>query len=282
MQRQEANMRSLRLLAVALYLATGSACNSLAADPTTDDRDAVAGLWSGSWGLYISPSGVVHQPVIAELVVKGDRVELDGFPDVGRLAGTIRFDTRARQIRIVPAVKPGSPAAMEIVYGYEVKGDKLTLTGKDKRSIDFSRCGVAQVGMANAAVQLLPAAGINGDGDLLVTEFVRVRAGQAGETLFEPSERKLKTATATILVVQEAGLKKINVDEARRLIRGATPVAVAYREPDRAFGNQQHKIWNQVGPVLPDSEAVARTFSRLLRPGTLVFVLAATENAPVP
>jgi hypothetical protein len=37
-----------------------------------------------------------------------------------------------------------------------------------------------------------------------------------------------------------------------------------------------------MGAPAPDSDAVVQTFARLLKPGTLIFVLSARENVPVP
>ena len=102
--------------------------------------------------------------------------------------------------------------------------------------------------------------------------------------LFDPLDRKLKTRQATVFLVEEAGLKKITVDDARRRVGQPTPVVVACRDEERPApaGMQLYRLWTDVGSPMPDSEAVLRTFSRVLRPGTLVFILSARENVPVP
>ena len=42
------------------------------------------------------------------------------------------------------------------------------------------------------------------------------------------------------------------------------------------------ELLQDLGSPMPDSEAVRQTLSRLLRPGTLVFVLPASESIPQP
>jgi hypothetical protein len=56
------------------------------------------GLWSGSWGGG-ERDGVVMQPVLAELLIDGDHVELAGFPAVGGLRGTHRIDAARPLVR---------------------------------------------------------------------------------------------------------------------------------------------------------------------------------------
>jgi hypothetical protein len=69
---------------------------------------------------------------------------------------------------------------------------------------------------------------------------------------------------SAVFLGQERGLKMVKVDEARRLIHDPTPVVVAYRPDDPPLS----PVWYET-----DSEAVARTVSRVLRAGTLVFVV---------
>src|SRR5437773_1010157 len=102
-----------------------------ASQPPAADAAALDGLWNGAWGGGMR-DGVVFQPVIAELVVKGDRVELAGFRTVGRLSGTVRVDAAAKRLRITPAAAAGQPAPPAVEFAYELKGDNLTLTDADK------------------------------------------------------------------------------------------------------------------------------------------------------
>jgi hypothetical protein len=270
-----------RILAVAVCL-LAAAC---ADDPTTRKparaEGAIEGLWSGSWGGG-QRDGVVFQPVIAELFVQGEHVELSGFRNVRQLAGTVHFDADARRMRITPAARTDEKRPKPLDYTYELKGDRLTLTDSDKIAIALQRHPVAHNPLANAQVELVTASGINEAGDLLVTEFTVLRAGRAGATYYQPEARKRSTKQAAVFVVREAGLKKVTVDEARRLLGEATPVIVTYRHDDRPPPQSLHELWKEMGSPDPDSEAVGRTFARLLRPGSLIFVLSARENAPQP
>ncbi len=274
-------VRSIIIVAVAVCLTGVSRADDVPKKPASD-LQAMEGLWHGAWGGG-EANGAVFQPVIAELVVQGDRVELHGFRNVGRLTGTIRLDPSVKRARITPAAAAGGPPAPQpIDYTYDIQGDRLTLTDRDKVAVRLQRQRVAHNPLANAQVQLVAASGINDAGDLLVTEFIVLRAGQGGATFLQPEERRLKTGQAAVLLVQETGLKKITVPEARGLIRKPTPVVVAYRPDERPSPHQFHELWKDVGPPRPDGEAVGQTFARMLRPGTLVFVLSVRENVPVP
>jgi hypothetical protein len=79
-------------------------------------------------------------------------------------------------------------------------------------------------------------------------------------------------------------LKKVTIDEARKLIRKSTPVAVTYRHDDRppAPIREDSELCKEMGSPLPDSKAVRQTLARILGPGTLVFILSARENVPQP
>jgi len=272
---------NLRVSSLTVCLVAVSCQHYLAAKEPANDAKAIEGLWSGAWGGG-GANGVIYQPVMAELFIKGNQVELRGFPKVDDLTGTVRFDADARQMQITPAPGPDGQPAKAIVYTCDIKADELLLTGTEKLSISLHRHHVAQNPLANTQVDLVAASEINDAGDLLVTEFTVLRVGRAGETSFQPVNRLLKTKQATVLLVQETGCRKVAIDEARRLIRKSTPVVVTYRHDDRPPRHQLHRLWKDTGPPAPDSEAAFRTYSRILRPGTLVFVLSASENTPVP
>lgn len=250
-----------------------------AAEPGgTDDAKAIEGLWAGSWGDMVDAAGAVFQPVTAELFIDGDHVELTGFPKLGKLTGTVHVDTKARQMVITPSADAGGQRKKTIAYAYKMRADELSLIDSDKFAISLSRQPVVKDPVADAQVDLVAATGINADGDLLVSEFTLLRAGKAETTFFQPMDRALKTKNATVLRIEETGWTRITVGDARRLIHQPTPVAVAYGRDDRRSWQQPYQLWKEVGPPQPDSEVVARTFSRLLRPGTLVFILSAREN----
>jgi hypothetical protein len=255
--------------------------DDLASKDPSSDSTAIEGLWFGSWGGG-DVNGVVHQPVMAELFIKGDHVELCGFPNVSRLTGTVQFDASARQMRITPIAEADGQPTKPIVYSYQIKAGELTLTNGESVSISLQECPVVRNPLANAEVEFVTATGINAAGDLLVTEFTTLRAGRAEVTYFEPMHWPLRTKQATVLMVQESGCKQLTLDEARRQIREPTLVVVAYRHDGRPKRHQLHGLWTDLGPPSPDSEVVKRTFSRILRPGTLIFVLSARENIPEP
>jgi hypothetical protein len=249
---------------------------------TVDDSNPIDGLWSGSWGGG-ERGGVVFQPVMAELLINGDHVELTGFRNVSKLTGTVRFDARIKRMRLTAPAKAGTqPAPKSIEYAYEIKGDELTLIDSDNVTISLQRVRVAKDPILNAQVEFVAAAKINDTGDLLVTEFGVLRAGEAGTTYFRPESKVLNTKRATVFLIQDTGLKRITIDGARGLIRESTPVVVAYRHDDRPPPRQWHELWKEMGPPTPDSDAVGPTLSRMLRPGTLVFVLSSRENVPRP
>ncbi len=259
----------------------GAASSAKAAD---DDSKALEGLWAGSWGLTIDADGTVHQPVIAELMIKGNRVEMLSMPGLARLGGNFTIDPVAKTISISRATEKETPPAEATIYRYRVKGDKLTLTDSSKQSVEFSRHGAADVPLSDAAVEFAVATGINDSGDVLVTKVSALRANRDRETFFESSEQKLKTQQAAVFLADGSGLKKTTIDDARRLIHEPTPVVMAYRNEKHGEtqGDGLYRLWKDDGSADAASDAVLRTMSRVLRPGTLVFVLSAQENAPVP
>ena len=273
-----------KLLAAACLAMLSYVVTAPTAKAAGDDSKALEGLWSGSWGLMIDADGTVHQPVIAELMIKGNRIELLSMPGLARLGGTFRIDSAARAISISSATEKKTPPAEATIYRYRINADKLTLTDASKQSVEFTRHGAADVSLADAAVEFAVATGISDSGDLLVTKVTALRANRDGATFFESSEQKLKTKQAAVFVANESALKKATIDDARRLIREPTPIVVAYRNGQHAEarGDALYRLWTASGSADAGSDAVMRTMSRVLRPGTLVFVLSAQENALVP
>ena len=185
--------RHLRVLAIVGCLVSVMRPSDFAADLRAEDSPAIDGLWSGSWGGG-QIDGVIFQPVMAELFVQKNHVELFGFREVGRVTGTIRFDAMRKRIQITPDIDAGGrPAPKAIEFEYQIKADRLTLTGNDRTSITLQRCPVEEKPMANVGIELLVANGINEKGDLLVTEFKALRAGRTNALFFEPLQRSLKT-----------------------------------------------------------------------------------------
>ncbi len=244
------------------------------------DAQAVQGLWVGSYGGG-QRDGVTYQPAIAEVFIQGDHIEVYGYPST--VAGTFRLDPKAKQMNITASDPSGGKStAKTLSYDYEVKGDQLTITVSGKPSIAFHRRDALQDPKANVQVDLVTAEGINKAGDLLVSEFSELEAGRVRATYFEPRKRSLKTQKATVLVVQKTGCKKISLEEAGSMIRRPMPVVITYRQDDRRPSDQSYHLWKEMGPAAPDGEAVGRTFCGVLQPGTLIFVLSAKENVPMP
>lgn len=272
---------SLRMTTVVLLL-TSILCAEVAPPAKADgNKTALEGLWSGSWGGGEQREGVVFQPVLAELAVQGDKIEVFGFREVGRLSGTVRVDATTRRLRLTPKTLDQSTLKPP-EYTYELKGNRLTLIDSDKIPIHLERVRTDPNPIANASLELVSADGINDARELQVTMFNSLRAGRPSAIHYQPDNRLLKTTNATVLEVQEAGVKKVTVDEARRLIRKSTPVAITYRNEDDPPPSQNHELWTDLGSPQPDSEVVWKTYSRTLRPGTLIFVLPAREKIPQP
>jgi len=273
---------NLCMMAIVVCLVGVLRSDDVANKDGAKDLKSIEGLWVGAWGGGVR-DGVVFQPAIAELFIQGDRIEMSGFRDAKKLMGTVRLDASAKRMRVTPSVEPGGdPISQEIDYRYRIKADELTLIGTDKFSVTLRKLPAVRNAPANTELELVTATGIDDTGDLRVTEFTELRAGQKGTTYYRPENRSLHTRQATVLLVQETGSKNVTVAEARGLIREATPVAVTYRHDDRAEPQQLHELWKEIGPPTPDSDAIRQTLSRSLRPGTLVFILSARENVPVP
>ena len=279
----EFGMRGIMLaLGIAGAMACAAPASVLALRQSTESSE-IDGLWSGSWGGGAGSDGVVFQPVIAELVVDGDRIEMSGFRNIQRLTGTFRLDADAEQIEITPVpAEIGDPQPTAIRFSYEVKGDEFKLIDGDGWVIELTRLPVANDPLINVQVEFFAAKGIDESGNRLVTPFRELRANQIAKSWYQPLERTLKTKKATVLLVQESGCKKITVEEARTMIKASSPVAVAFRDDERTPLRQFHELWSDAGTPNPDNEAVWQTFSQSMRPGTLVFILNARENGPQP
>ncbi len=270
--------RHLRLLVGAVGLVAFPAL--LTAESPTGDAKALEGIWTGAWGGG-QRDGTVFQPVLAEIFVHGDQIELTGMPTLGLLVGTFECDAIAKQLRIAPATVAGQPPPKPIAMSYELKGDQLTVTD-GKSPVGFRKRAVVAKPLAAGELRFVTASGINEAGDLLVIEYRELRVGRSGVTYFEPAPRSLHTKDGAVFQVEEKGLKGLTLAEARRLLREATPVAIAYRPDDQPEPPQFHTLWKDIGSPTPDSDAVRQTWARLLRPGTLVFVLSTRPNAAMP
>lgn len=264
-----------------------TAANPSSAELSENPVDAspmIDGLWSGTWGGG-SPNtrGIVFQPVISQLFIEGDHVELSNFHQWRKLDGTVRFDNSSRKMLLITTTTERDPTTPKVIsFAYDIQGDRLTLTGLDGHAVSFTRIRAAQLPQANVQVEFVEAAGITDTGDLLVNTFTQLRAGRTGSTYFRPTRRSLKTNQATVRLLEESGWKNVAVAEAGKRIRKSMPVVIAYRDDERPSPVQSSELWVETGPPPPDSEAVWHTLSSILRPGTLVFVLSSRENVPQP
>jgi hypothetical protein len=257
----------------------------LAAAPAASQNDLVSidGLWAGSWGGGSRPDGTVMQPVMAEMFIKQDHVEVAGFPGILKLHGSLQVDRAAKQLHIWPAAEPGEKSPPKTIdFSFELNGDSLTLHVGDNPAITFLRQQMSQTAAVNIAVELIVADELKESGDLVVKEYVKLRVGSIGATYFEPAPRTLKTKRATILIVGDSECKKVSLCEARSRFKRSNPVAVGNRLDNRPQPNQLYQLWSESGAPSPDDEAAYQTLAKTLRPGTLIFVLDAAENVPLP
>lgn len=245
-----------------------------------DVPEGMQGLWAGSWGGG-QRDGVVFQPVLAEMVIHGEKIEISGFRLVPRVSGTVAVDVANRKIRVTEQPSKEQPAPKPTVFTYEHRQDWLTLTDHDGIAVVLHRQQSEKLPLANVRLELIAADGINDAGDLLVTEFHQLVPTRTTATYYQPVRRTLKMERGKILLQQADGAKEVSVDQARKLIQQSTPVVIAYAS-DSPAPFQNHDLWKDMGAASPTSDAVLRTFARLLRPGTLIVVLPAPENVPAP
>lgn len=249
-----------------------------AEDASRADRAHVAkqfdGVWSGSWGGGES-NGTVFQPVLAEMLIRGDKIELSGFRAADRLWGLVTIDSVTKTVKITSSSKV-------IEYKYEATPSRLTLTDSDNVSILLQKRQLDLKPLADVRVELVTAEGINNDGQLQITEYSALKFGRTDVTFYEPMTRAFKTSEASIFLCEANGLKKITVDEARKQHQPTSPVAIAYRSDLEPAVKEDREFQRRLGPPQPDSEPALSTLSRSLRVGTLVFVFPVRSTVPEP
>jgi hypothetical protein len=241
--------------------------------------DSWQGVWIGSWGGGMR-DGVVFQPVIAELAIRGEQIGTRGFPGGSDVQGTFRIDKSAGKLVIRPQVeKPAAPAS-EVAYRYELTDQQLTLTTADKKSITFLKEGVTDAS-ANVSLALVFAS-LSEDGHLIFTEYRRFTTRGTPGTFYQPSERKLNGKSAVIFVAEQSTMKWLSLAEAQKLTAQPALTAIAFRPQDKSRPHFVHPRWNDLGPVPADADAAVATVARALRPGTLLFVFPFEESVPQP
>lgn len=240
------------------------------------------GLWSGSWGGG-ARDGVVFQPVLAELLIDGDRVALRGFRGVTALAGKLRIDAGANtlELRADPTESDAVPPKA-VRFSYTLEDKTLTLTDADGVEVTLQRVDTDREPMSQAGVEFVTATSLSRTGELELIEYTMVQTARAGTVYFRPRRRVLNTANGTtIRVVQESGWKTLSLPQARSAISTATPVVLLKRHVPRGAPNP-NDVWHELGEPAPESESVWKTFSRVLQPGTLVFIVPAIDTVPEP
>ncbi|HEV3344502.1 MAG TPA: hypothetical protein VG125_29265 [Pirellulales bacterium] len=275
-------MRAIATSIVVFFGAIGASARSFADEAPEQPSgapNAIDGLWQAWWGGGIGADGVGRQPVLGEFFVRGDRLEVRHLPNLGSLSGSIRADAREKRIRITRKAAVADQPPEVLNFAYEIKDDKLTLIDNGKILIALVRCRMEQDPLAHTQVEIVAATGIDEAGELLVTEFTALKGEAADVPYFRPHEGRRELKEATVLLVQKAGLKSISAGEARALIDGPTPVVIAHRYDDRPLPAAS-EIFSEVGPAQPDSDAVLKTLSRVLRPGTLIFILPKQVTLP--
>lgn len=286
------NLRRLFFIAPTLPLLALLLASSLVADEPagggrpgpknrTADARSLEGLWSGSWGGG-NANGAVMQPVLAEMFLREGFVELSGFPRVGDAAGTARYDENAGTLQITPLKEFPDQEPKVFTLTCRLDGDTLKLTTADNVAVTLLRRPVERRPLANVEVEFVAARGISAAGELLLTRYTVLRVGESFARYFRPSEGSVDTRQATVFQVGEVGLKKITIDEARGKIRAPTLVALAFHHEQRPLAGDGDRLGKSAGPLPPDSVEVTRTLARMLRPGTLLFIVEHSEKIPKP
>jgi hypothetical protein len=263
-----------------VLLLAGTAFADDAPQNLGDAPAGLQGLWAGSWGGG-QRDGVVFQPVLAEMVVHEGKIEISGFRTAPRLSGTVTVDTANRQIKVAEKPSKERPVPQAMVFKFELQQDRLTLTDNDGIAVVLQKQKTQKTPLANVRLEFVAASGINNAGDLQVTEFNRLAPTGTNAAHYLPVQRSLKTQRGKVFLQQDDSAKEVTVEQARTLIEQPTPVVIAYTS-DEPAQFQHHDLWKDMGPASPASDTAMRTFAKVLRPGTLIFVLSAQENVPVP
>lgn len=268
------------LLAVLLALVGQAPSDDLPQKQIAEDIKQLDGLWSGSWGGGES-NGTVFQPVIAELMVDGEKFELFGFRGLNQAWGLIQIDPAMKTLKFTTAKAADAPSK-EIKYTYKHSEGRLTLFDAENVAIELNKVPLQTKPLVKVRMDILIAEGINEAGRLLTTEQSVVKVGRSTSIRYEASTVARKIDPLLIFVTGEDGMKKVSVDEARKLLKPSTPVAMAYRETDDQMLKWDIGLRHFQGAATPESDAGLQTLARALRPRTLVFVVSDLQALPEP
>lgn len=245
---------------------------SIVPRPQAASGSPLEGLWTGSWGGGEQADGIVMQPVIAELLIVGHRIELKGFPKVSDVRGTIAEDSSNGRLTVTTATGNESHS-----FSYKLAGNTLTLSEDNGIAVSLERYGVPHTAPVNLKADLVPAT-IDDAGNLVVTEFTELHARSSEARLFRPHSRTIKTADATVMRVDQDRLSTITVNEARQAIPEGAPVVVIFRPVANVSTPYDPSLLESSGLPAPTGASAMQTLARILRPGTLVFVVPNEEQ----
>jgi hypothetical protein len=220
------------------------------------------------------------QPVLSEAIIRDNHIAWTGFPEIGDLEGIFQIDKRAGRMTITPAAEGGGAPPPSIEYPFALDGDRLTI-GDGRRAVQLHRHRTIAAPLVAIDAELVFVDGIDDRGALVVKESTRLR-GRSCSIHHEPRERTVTLAGAAILRIEDDDARQIGLDKARQLLTGLTAAVIVYRQPESPPIDSWRTLWKSVPPERVDGNAARQTYLRTLRPGTLVFVVAAEESAPQP
>lgn len=268
------------LAAVLLLLAGQVRDEEPKRQPPADDVKQFDGLWSGSWGGGES-NGTVFQPVLAEMMIDGEKFELLGFRGVNQAWGLIHIDPATKKLKITTAKAGDSPSRV-VEYSYKISDAGLTLTDSENVAIELHKVPLQSKPLVSTHIDIVIAEGFNKDGRLLTTEQSPVKVGRSTSIRYSSSAIARKLDESAIFVTGEDTMRKISIDDARKLLKPSTPVAIAYRSTDSQVPKITIGLREFQGIPQPDSDAGLGTLTRMLRPGTLVFIVDTQLAIPEP
>lgn len=212
------------------------------------------------------------QPVLAELLIDGDRVETDGFPEIGRFSGTIHIDESTHQLQVIEDAEADAEKRI-VIFRWELEGDKLTLTDQQNRPVLLTRSGNPRPTPGSLQVELVLATELSETGILTISRTGAIEPRRGKRTLHRQQTEKLGDSAVMVLIVEESGARQIAIDEARQHLKNPSMVAVATSRPISTPEVEPRALWKDAGLPAIDSESVGQTLARSLKPGTLVIVV---------
>jgi hypothetical protein len=288
--------RSL-LLSVALCAAQQSVSQSADGSPPAhhDDLKILQGLWDGTIPEREETYGKVSvrtRAQVVNLVIKGSHAEWTGLREIEDGIGVVEVATsgKRKSMRITKIVfEDGRSQTAALLVPYELANGDLIL-GEEGRTRRLSRVNVEERPLAQTGLEFGAAKGITASGDLLLTRFAELDLTQGGPPLYQPTNSTvplhhrtragLSSEDAVVFLVHERRTDKITIDHARALLNNQTNLvclthrrALEIRVNDPRFNPKTNERWKASDTPDPASPAVSETFTRLLKPGTLVFVL---------